>query len=314
MLSVLAAGIFQANAQNLVPNASFEINIGCPAQIGEVDKADGWINWGVTPDYFHACANTTTPAYGTPTNVRGFQPPRTGLAYMGLFTFNDQLANHREFIGRELAQPLTIGTTYFVSLWVSRAGQLLCTHASSNIGVRFTTVSGFSQANPDTALNNGHVFATTVITDSIGWVHVSGSFVADSAYTHMGIGNYFDDAGTLVDTSNAASNYAYYLVDDVCVSPDPLFCDTETGVNENIQPAFLVIPNPASRILNIVTGMECSGLMEFRSMKGTIVASTPVSLTASQAFSYDVTHLSPGIYFISISGDSGTFFQKLILF
>ena len=58
----------QANAQNLIPNGSFEINNGCPAQVGEVDKADGWVNWGVTPDYFHACANTITPAYGTPTN------------------------------------------------------------------------------------------------------------------------------------------------------------------------------------------------------------------------------------------------------
>src|SRR5687767_3985403 len=94
VVSLLCVNI---NAQNLVPNPGFDINNGCPTQIGQVDLSDGWVNWGITPDYFHSCSNTTSPSYGMPQNARGFQEAHSGQSYMGLFTFSDLLPNSREF-------------------------------------------------------------------------------------------------------------------------------------------------------------------------------------------------------------------------
>ncbi len=314
-VTILLSSLFiSAAAQNLVPNGSFEINNGCPSQIGQVDLADGWVNWGLTPDYFHSCANAITPAYGTPDNIRGFQTPRTGLAYMGLLTTSDLVTNQREFIGRELAQPLTIGTTYSISFWVSRVGQQVCNHASNNIGVRFTTVSNYSLVNPDTALNNAHVFATSIITDSIEWVHVTGMFTADSAYTHMGIGNYFDDANTLVTTGSPLSNYAYYLIDDVCVSPDPLFCNLPSGIEDVNQFTFSLFPNPASGTFTMYTKKSFHGEVRLVTLSGAQEFVKQLDLDPGASVDFEVSTLSPGIYLLILNGTDGPIVKKLVIY
>lgn len=257
---VLLSGIPAATmGQNLVPNPGFEINTGCPAQINQVGLATGWGSWAVTPDYFHACSNSSSPNYGVPSNVRGYQQPHSGQAYIGLYTFADQFPNMREFVGSQLSQPLTVGRQYFVSIWVCAVEQFLSTHASNKIGFRFSTVP-FSQANPDTALNNGHVFSTAIISDMANWTLFSGTFIADSAYQFIGIGNYFDDANTLVDSSNShpTSNYAYYLIDDICVSASSKECNAVTSIDDNAPIGPMdIYPNPATGQLSF-TGLRAS--------------------------------------------------------
>lgn len=246
LLHIVALG------QNLVPNADFEDETGCPAQINEVDLASGWSGWGGTPDYFHSCSNLSAPLYGVPNNTRGFQPARSGEAYIGLFTFANFSTNMREFVGRELAQPLQPGTTYYVSLWVNHAEQSLVQFATNNIGVRFSTTP-FSQANPDSVNNQAAVFSSSVITDSVNWVVVKGSFVADSAYTHIGIGNYISDSLTTIQNIGGPNTvYAYYLIDDICVSTDSSYCFPEPNSTTDVPNLSLSFyPNPAQDILII---------------------------------------------------------------
>ena len=55
-LLLLAA--LRCEAQNLVPNPSFELNDTCPYTIGfqEGDKPLHWDRWDQDPEYFHASA------------------------------------------------------------------------------------------------------------------------------------------------------------------------------------------------------------------------------------------------------------------
>src|SRR5205814_9805522 len=77
------------------------------------------------------------------------------------------------------------------------------------------------------------------------WVLLSGSFIADSAYSHLTIGNFFVDS--LTDTLFfPPTSHAYYYVDDISVVED-----TETG-NESLSKRDMILfPNPTSDILNL---------------------------------------------------------------
>src|SRR5690606_25378145 len=78
------------------------------------------------------------------------------------------------------------------------------------------------------------------------------SFVADSAYQYVMIGQYFSNA--LTDTLHFADPNSvfpwyprgYTLVDAVCVSASPEGCDLEQGVYEVQSTVPVLFPNPAN--------------------------------------------------------------------
>lgn len=281
---VLSAG----TAQNLVPNPGFDINVGCPTQIGQIDKADGWSVWGGTPDYFHSCANPTHPIFGTPLNNRGHRTPRSGDAYVGLFTHTVFTPNGREFVGRALAAPLVPGNTYFVSLFVCQADVAVLGHTTNNIGVRFSTVP-FSLVNPDTALNNAHVWTTAVVNDSVNWVKISGSFVADSAYTHIGIGNYFSDSASTIVPGSPLSNYAYYLIDDVCVSESGDDCGfVSTHLSTFEETIGTVYPNPSHGTFRLRFSRAFSGNLEVLDMTGKQILFRPAQAAKGETILLEI--------------------------
>ncbi len=300
ILSLLSA--LNAKAQNLVPNPGFDVNVGCPTQIGQVDKADGWSVWGGTPDYFHSCANPTHPIYGTPYNNRGYRTPRSGDAYMGLFTHTIFTANGREFLGRPIASPLVSGITYYVSMYVCQADVAVLGHSTNNIGVRFSTVP-FSLVNPDTALNNAHVWMNTVVTDSVNWVRVSGSFIADSAYTHIGIGNYFSDSATTIIPGTALSNYAYYLIDDVCVSDEMTTCGFSTSLNDTFDDAVgSVFPNPSSGQINLRLKQNFDGEIRVYDLIGKVIYRKEIKGNTGEKIILELPQSAIGIMTIVANG------------
>lgn len=298
-------------AQNLVPNAGFDMNVGCPNQIGQIDKADGWSVWGGTPDYFHSCANSSNPIYGTPYNNRGYRTPRSGDAYIGLFTYSIFMPNGREFVGRPLSAPMTPGTTYYFSMYVCQADVAVLGHTTNNIGVRFSTVS-FSLVNPDTALNNAHIWATNVIADSVNWVKVSGSFVADSAYTHIGIGNYFSDSATTIVPGTALSNYAYYMIDDICVSDEIVTCDVLSAIDENAASGkALLFPNPASDKITVLFRQQTSGFLRVFDNMGKIILEKKVNAVEGEKLILEMNTAPAGIYNLMVN-DINMRFQLII--
>lgn len=216
-------------SQNLVPNPSFEDTLSCPNALTQINRADGWMSFSITPDYYNACSDPSLfIPVSVPHNFGGDQLARTGNAYAGFVAFKTGATNSRDFVATQLSQQLIIGQKYFVSFWVSTAFGYMNLQdyphlACNNLGAKFSTIP-YSQVNPMPINNFAHVFDTTLINDTINWIKISGSFIADSAYQYLSIGNHFDDNHTTIASiGTSLPNDAYYYLDDVKVSTDSLF-------------------------------------------------------------------------------------------
>lgn len=221
--------------QNLVNNYSLETYSPCPTTASQINYAAPWNASRNSPEYLNACSASI---YSTvPTNYFGYQPAATGNAYGGGLMYGSfagsYLADLREFFYVTLSTPLTIGTTYYVSLKVN-----LCDnseYAVNNIGVQFCNTY-----NVNFPLNNtAHVYTTSIISDKVNWVTITGSFVPSVAYNALMIGNFFQDincAVTFVGSSVDIGYNGYYFVDDVVVSTTPIILPvswTTTDVKVN---------------------------------------------------------------------------------
>ncbi len=238
--------ILRCEAQNLVPNGSFELADTCPYTAGfqEGDQPLYWRKWLNSPDYFSACADTATQggAYiSVPQNGLAYQYAQDGDAYVGYYAY-DINGQYREYIGTPLIAPLTVGATYYLSFWANIAtggvdGYVggLC----NNMGLLFTMHSNVWVDFDGPAFpfrNYAHLYRAEVLTDTANWTLVSGSFVADSAYQYVVLGNFFDNDNTQVmPIPPLNGENAYCLVDNVCVSPNSNGCD-RTGIGEIHQP------------------------------------------------------------------------------
>jgi len=164
--------VSNALAQNLVSNPSFEDTVACPTTLTQIDCAP---------------SNIIAPV-SVPHNIWGDQLAHTGNAYVGFATYSAGATNSREYIATQLIQPLAIGQKYFLSFYVSSAfGYIQSGYpgmATNNIGALFSTVS-YSPNNPQFANNFAHIVDTNIINDTINWIKISGSFIADSAYQYL---------------------------------------------------------------------------------------------------------------------------------
>ena len=90
------------NAQNLVPNPSFEIYDTCPNNYGGNNLSNGWYPFSSSPDYFNACSINSS--VGVPVNGFGNQNASTGNAYCGFASYHS--SNWNELLGRKLSTTL----------------------------------------------------------------------------------------------------------------------------------------------------------------------------------------------------------------
>jgi hypothetical protein len=294
---------FFISQTNLVPNPSFETYTACPNGPAQIPKAQGWFHNG-SSDYFNACdlSNSTS----VPFNFGGYQTAASGVAYAGIATYYSLSGNAHELLSQALTSTLSIGTKYFISFKTCLS---ICSSANSNcatnkIGTMFLTkpFSGFNSI----ITNNVPVYSNAIITDTINWTKVFGSFIADSAYTQVLIGNFFSDSNTSINQIVPASyDIAYYYVDDVCVSTDSLFTLNyfPTAVNDfkNQSLKIQIHPNPVSEsfkvygIINdtdfIILNIYGEGLMQ--------------GLISKKQNSIEVPNLNPGVYYLFLN-ESGT--------
>jgi hypothetical protein len=291
---------FESRAQNLVPNPSFELIDSCPPYPNSLGYQDGaapigWWRWSNTPDYFNGCATDTIG--DVPGNIFGYQPAYDGQAYSGMTFYHDTPDSFREMIGAQLTTPLVPGTTYYASMYVSSGygGYYDYFVFSNKMGMLFTQqpyVGGWM--NPSYPLRNySQIWQPTVVPDTAGWTLVSGSFVADSAYQYLVIGNHFDN--TLTDTSwagSATSFSAYYYVDFVCVSTSPTGCFEDTGFGEEAAMGFSIWPNP------VVSSFVINGLgnKSHRALILDPMGRLVMSFDCSAGSEYDVRSLANGSY------------------
>ncbi|TXI75850.1 MAG: hypothetical protein E6Q44_16590 [Flavobacteriales bacterium] len=210
------------HAQQLVPNPSFEAVTSCPTFASQLDHAAPWVNpTQGTPELYHACAGSGAYA-GVPANYSGgYQLPRTGDGFAGLYTYRNDIANMREFIAAPLLQPLEAGQCYRFRMFLNMPNDF--STVCDGVGVHFSE-------GPVTANHAGLLPVTAhiahpagqVILDTLGWTEVSGFYTAVGGEDHLTIGNFRSDVQSTVAYVNTDAWYqgqAYLLVDDVSLEP-----------------------------------------------------------------------------------------------
>ncbi len=218
ILPLCALFVFTAKCYsqtNLVNNGSFESYSNCPTAFSQVNYANGWVKsfiWNSNPggwhtEYMNSCNGGNW--VGVPANGWGSQTAYDGSGYIAQApSCPSQQANYRENIYTSLSSPLQIGATYTISYRISLADN--CRYASDKYCVQLGTDAVFP-------INNQALHTAGLITNKTNWTLISHSFVADSNYTYLSLGNFYDDANTsYVLTYPAASlNNALYYVDSL---------------------------------------------------------------------------------------------------
>jgi hypothetical protein len=291
----------KVSAQNLVLNPSFEDTITCPIGTWAM-QCRYWYSASVgSPDYFSEQPDIFCSTSYVPQNQVGFQYARTGIAYVGLGPFVSttfpSFANRREYIGGGLSDTLKHGHEYCVSFYVSVAEEFK--YVVDGIGLYLSVDSAV-----DYTINTNLSFvpqisnlAGNIIYDTLNWVQISGTYIANGGEKYLTIGNFNDDINTLVDSTSGTLMGAYLFIDDVSV------VDCTVGiseVNDNLSSGKLY-PNPANTVVyyqdnlgenenGIITLLDILGkqIKEYKLTKGSNFVSIPVS------------DLAKGIYLVKI--------------
>ena len=289
--SLLMLSLLKLNAQNFVPNPSFESFINCPVNHGEINQSQGWTSFGGNPDYFNSCSPDTMVS--VPKNDFGYQMAATGNAYCGFINASGGPAPSPEYLGATLSQPLVTGQKYFASFKISFASA----HCATNkMGVCFSTVP-YNSSSPPPLNNNAFVYTDSIISDTANWYQITGSFIADSGYTYLMIGNFFTNgsgcpAGTYV---------SYYYVDDVCVSTDSLTCYSTVGIHElNNNNELIAFPNPFADVLTIKTGINDKTVLKLYDIASRKLREQNFINTVS----LNTSDLAKGIYFYEVKNEN----------
>ncbi len=296
--------VAKGSSQNLVPNNSFEDTVSTPLG-GVIEDAAGWINCGSTPDYYNPGFNSDGFGFGVPNCFyTGYQNALDGFSFvgLGLTALPEQPA---EFIGISLSQPLSVGTKYYVSAYISQADDYPC--ATNNFCFKFFNAMYFSATNPPAFDNTAHVRSTLVNSDSLNWQLVGGTFIADSAYQYLVIGNYFNLV--LTDTFHCySSDLSYYYIDNVCVSSDSTTCMIPTSITQMLGKSEIIsiFPNPADRLLHIRNSIHATHCLFYNTF-GEV--SGEYNLIEGDNL-IDVRFFSSGLYILVV--DEKYFFKIII--
>lgn len=240
--TLLFTTVLPCTAQNLVPNPSFEIYNKCPNNISGLEYSPGYVTfptvqWWVNPiqlgsaDYFNACT-PQMQSVSVPANAFGYQPARTGKAYLGIIAWEGRIqggsmANtFAEYVQCKLTRPMVAGNSYCVTYYVSNA----VSNATYNfvgidaMSVNFSTSkatqpTGYTLSLPVSAGNKQGKY----LTDTSQWMRVSAVYTAAGGEEWMTMG-WFDNGGTPAfqpvkpAAPNTRDNYRCYLyIDDVSV-------------------------------------------------------------------------------------------------
>jgi hypothetical protein len=278
----LVLGASLLKAQNLVPNPSFEEYTECPWNFGQWADVVGWTSpYNNSADYFNACAGAG--AAGVPLNSMGEQDPAEGTGYMGLYTYALGDPTYREFISAQLVEPLQPGVPVYLCFKVALGGfgssaENSANYTCSGVGMKFFNVlptdwSGWYEYLYPDYPNSAAIHLEQAITDTSAWVTVSGTYVPDSAYTQIVIGNFFSDSLSdpfIFDMAGyGVSNAAYVFIDQVSVSFDPSYCTNWTGVARPAGPSLLIGPNPFGSYLRVSAFNDATGRIRLRLMDAT---------------------------------------------
>ena len=219
-------------AQNLVPNPSFEVYTTCPAGGGTGGPmlCPPWISPIGDCDYFNACA--TSPFYGVPVNITGYQQARTGSAYPGgHFYFS---GNYREYLQAPLLLTLRAGHCYKVGFYLNLANNSC---GINHAGVLLTPNPVANPINMTPQVD----WSGSYFSDTTSWVFVFGYVTAVGNEAYITIGNFYNNAETNFDPDCNSNGLAYYFFEDVIVEEvAPEMIDVEVEGPISVCDSFVI--------------------------------------------------------------------------
>ena len=304
---------FFCNAQNLVPNPSFEDTLSCPTDQDQLYKVKPWFRPTMgTPDYFNQCYHSTSPTpMGIPLNFFGHQYARTGNAYAGEYVVYNKKYQfiNMEYIETRLIDSLKPGNKYFVTFYVSLGDT--CNLATNRMGAYLSkdslyNYSTLSTLNVTPQIENP---VDSVIADKINWIKISGTYIARGGEKFIAIGDFYDYSSNTVDSLSSGIGGMYYYIDDVSVT-----LDTTTGINESEVQAlkFDVYPNPTSEKITIRISDPGKYKLQLFNTLGEEVFSEQKIISSARA-EIDISQLPPGIYIVQLSNSTALGRSKIIV-
>jgi hypothetical protein len=257
--------------QNLVPNYSFETYTACPNAASQINLATPW--YGPTSnstDYLNYCSPTRNPSAGT-------QSPRTGNGYASMWFYNPGMTDYKEYLQVELTDTLRSNTCYYVEFYVNLVNGVR--FGVNNIGAHlsnqaiWTTGTGYYLNIAPHILLPGN----PIITDTVNWTRISGTYTALGGEKFITIGNFFSDANTDTLAIQGFPYYfgSYYNIEDVSVvdcssvgineinsninvqiSPNPFSSETIIQTNRNLKNANLIVYNSIGQIVKQIKNLS----------------------------------------------------------
>ncbi|KJS07612.1 MAG: hypothetical protein VR77_00005, partial [Flavobacteriales bacterium BRH_c54] len=229
--------------QNLVLNPSFEsVNLAslqCSWYTSEAQFTNAIANWDYpndgSTDIFHTSLATSCycSPFSTNASSPGTQAPRTGNAMTNIVVYGSGgCTPYREYLQGELSTPLTVGTTYNVSAYVSLADK--SNRATSNIGFKFTTARQNTGSMCVWVTTPDVYYTGTPITNKTGWTLISFTFTPTTAgLRYFSFGNFFTDGATTTTAVSGSNGTIRYFVDDISVTTA---CPTQSAAWTNPSP------------------------------------------------------------------------------
>ncbi len=215
------------NGDNIVPNPSFERFGNVP--IGWTYKGS---DFGRVVKYWFSATTASPDIYGPGVRVpkdwaeKGFgkQTARTGKALSGITVYGcvNGKPHCREYIEIQLAEPLVEGQNYEVGYWACPMDKSMFV---ANLGAYFS-VKPIERKTDEILVRIPQVQSSSLVKPAKAgqWTKVVGTFTAGYEAEHIAIGNFNDDANTLIENApEGGYNYGYYYIDDVWVRKVPPF-------------------------------------------------------------------------------------------
>ena len=311
----LSLVLFSSQAQNLVPNPSFEnyANTYCGIQFPSVFNTIMY-NWisptAASPQVYFtniedSCYNYQPfSQYTGPIGIKGNQIPRTGDVMLGLRTLTIPSFNQRNYVQVPLSTPMTIGSQYVIEFYASLGDSM--ESASNNLGALLSTVAPFS--NNDQVLNSTPQINSNSIVDNVtDWVLISDTIVAQEAYAFITIGNFFDDNSTTTAPNPSASGGggtygASYFIDDVRVEEV-----SGVGITGIEQEELSIYPTFVTDQLNIE--LSTGSLVEILDTEGKIIYSKFLERGLNTLY---VSNFSKGVYVVSVQNGTNRITRRIV--
>jgi gliding motility-associated-like protein len=187
----------------------------------------------------------------------GYQFPRNGENMAGLYLFDLNDQNYREYAEVELEQELE-NKYYSFSIYVSPGEQGLGYENYSNcLQAHFSenkvTASYYYVLNVEPQWKN-----LEMITDTSGWVKLEGTFKANGGERFITIGCFDDSASIVVDNHDPfTTSDIYYFLDDANLSEAAfsihfpnVFSPNGDGINDIFLPEIVHVPDYEVYIYN----------------------------------------------------------------